>query len=164
MAKADAKPQYSHAEKKRFRKSFGRQPEIVKIENLLEIQLKSFADFVQVGSNNISQDKTGLHSAFTSVFPIQSFSGNARLEYVSYTLGEPAFDVRECKLRGLTYSAPLRVKIRLIVLDKDATGEPKPIKDIREQDVFMGEIPLMTDVGTFVIIFCTNYSLPWLMA
>jgi DNA-directed RNA polymerase subunit beta len=151
MAESVANIQYSHAEKKRFRKSFGRQADKMEIPNLLEIQLKSYRGFLTTGSGVDADQKTGLHSAFASVFPITSFSGNARLEYVSYCLGEPAFDVRECKSRGLTYSAPLRVKIRLIVLDKDASGEPKPIKDIREQDVFMGEIPLMTDVGTFVI-------------
>lgn len=151
MAEAVANPQYSHAEKKRFRKSFGRQAEKMEIPNLLEIQLKSYREFLQGAEGKAGPQNTGLHAAFSSVFPIQSFSGNARLEYVSYSLGESAFDVRECKLRGLTYSAPLRVKIRLIVLDKDAPGEDKPIKDIREQDVFMGEIPLMTDVGTFVV-------------
>jgi DNA-directed RNA polymerase subunit beta len=150
MAEAVAKPQYTHAEKKRFRKSFGKQTERMAIPNLLDIQLQSYEGFIQPDSTS-SQANTGLHAAFSSVFPIQSFSGNARLEYVSYSLGEPAFDVRECKLRGLTYSAPLRVKIRLVVLDKEAPGDQKPIKDIREQDVFMGEIPLMTDVGTFVI-------------
>ncbi len=151
MAVSVANIKYSHAEKKRFRKSFGRQADKMEIPNLLEIQLKSYRDFLKTDLDVDSYQKTGLHSAFTSVFPINSFSGNARLEYVSYRLGEPAFDVRECKLRGLTYSAPLRVKIRLVVLDKEASGETKPIKDIREQDVFMGEIPLMTDVGTFVI-------------
>ncbi|MDP3705779.1 MAG: DNA-directed RNA polymerase subunit beta [Legionellaceae bacterium] len=151
MAQAVAIPQYSHAEKKRFRKSFGKQADKMEIPNLLEIQLKSYRDFLQTDGTSKNQQNNGLHAAFSSVFPIQSFSGNARLEYVSYNLGEPAFDVRECKLRGLTYSAPLRVKIRLIVLDKEASGDPKPVKDIREQDVFMGEIPLMTDVGTFVV-------------
>ena len=152
MAIAKANPhQYSHAEKKRFRKSFGRQADKMAIPNLLDIQLKSYADFLKADSKANLTQNTGLHAAFSSVFPIQSFSGNARLEYVSYKLGEAAFDVRECKLRGLTYSAPLRVKIRLVVLDKEASGEPKPVKDIREQDVFMGEIPLMTDVGTFVV-------------
>ncbi|MCE3044569.1 MULTISPECIES: DNA-directed RNA polymerase subunit beta [Legionella] len=150
MAIAEAQ-HYSHAEKKRFRKSFGRQSDKMEIPNLLDIQLKSYTDFLDANSKANIQQKTGLHAAFASVFPIVSFSGNARLEYVSYKLGEPAFDVKECKMRGLTYSAPLRVKIRLVVLDKDAAGEPKPIKDIREQDVFMGEIPLMTDVGTFVV-------------
>ena len=151
MAVAEAKPQYSHAEKKRFRKSFGKQTDKMAIPNLLEIQLKSYRDFLQADSKLSEHLNTGLHAAFSSVFPIESFSGNARLEYIGYKLGEPAFDVRECKLRGLTYSAPLRVKIRLVVLDKDASDEPKPVKDIREQDVFMGEIPLMTDVGTFVV-------------
>jgi DNA-directed RNA polymerase subunit beta len=151
MAEAVANPQYSHAEKKRFRKSFGKQADKMKIPNLLDIQLKSYLDFIESDGSADQQQNTGLHAAFSSVFPIESFSGNARLEYVSYRLGEPAFDVRECKLRGLTYSAPLRVKVRLIILDKEASGTDKPIKDIREQDVFMGEIPLMTDVGTFVI-------------
>lgn len=151
MAQAVASAQYSHAEKKRFRKSFGKQADIMEIPNLLDIQLKSYADFLQVSSDPKDQKDSGLHAAFSSVFPVHSFSGNSRLEYVSYSLGEPAFDVRECKLRGLTYAAPLRVKIRLVVLDKDASGDPKPVKDIREQDVFMGEIPLMTNVGTFVI-------------
>jgi DNA-directed RNA polymerase subunit beta len=152
VAIAETKPHYySHAEKKRFRKSFERQADKMEIPNLLEIQLKSYSDFLQTDSKVGDQQNTGLHAAFTSVFPIESFSGNARLEYVSYKLGEPAFDVRECKLRGLTYSAPLRVKVRLMIFDKDSVSEPKPIKDIREQDVFMGEIPLMTDVGTFVV-------------
>lgn len=151
MAKAIANPQFSYAEKKRFRKSFGRQSDIMAIPNLLEIQLNSYKEFLQIGDDTKGQMNSGLHAAFSSVFPIKSFSGNAYVEYVSYHLGEPAFDVRECKSRGLTYSAPLRVKIRLVVLDKDASSDPKPVKDIREQDVFMGEIPLMTDVGTFVI-------------
>lgn len=150
MAAAVANP-HSHAEIKRIRKSFGKQADRMEIPNLLEIQLKSYRDFLKIEGATPAEEMTGLHAAFTSVFPIQSFSGNARLEYVSYTLGEVTFDVRECKLRGLTYSAPLRVKIRLVVLDKDVAGDVKPIKDIREQDVFMGEIPLMTDVGTFVI-------------
>lgn len=152
MAKAVVNAHYSHAEKKRFRKSFGSQVDKMEIPNLLEIQLKSYQDFLRTDSySSENQQYNGLDAAFRSVFPIQSFAGNARLEYVGYSLGESAFDVRECKLRGLTYSAPLRVKIRLVVLDKDASGDPKPVKDIREQDVFMGELPLMTDVGTFVI-------------
>ena len=151
MAEAIANPQFSHEGKKRIRSSFGRQTEKMSIPNLLEIQLNSYSDFLQTGHENQNKLNSGLHTAFSSVFPIHSFSGNASLEYVTYKLGEPAFDVRECKLRGLTYSAPLRVKVRLIVLDKEASGDPKPVKDIREQDVFMGEIPLMTDVGTFVI-------------
>ena len=152
MATAENKAQsYSYAEKKRFRKSFGKHADRMPIPNLLEIQLKSYADFLNPLSRSNDEHKTGLHAAFESIFPIESFSGNASLEYVSYKLGEPVFDVKECKLRGLTYSAPLRVKIRLVILDKEASGDPKPVKDIREQDVFMGEIPLMTEVGTFVV-------------
>jgi DNA-directed RNA polymerase subunit beta len=151
MAEVIANPHYTHAEKKRFRKSFGQKAEKIDLPNLLEIQLKSYREFLKQDIPFQAQKNTGLHAAFSSVFPIQSFSGYARLEYINYSIGESAFDVRECKLRGLTYSAPLRVKVRLVVLDKDASGDKKPIKDIREQDVFMGEVPLMTDVGTFVI-------------
>lgn len=146
MAIADSLTTYSYAEKKRFRKSFGKNNDKMAIPPLLDIQVKSYESFL-----NTNTQQNGLHAAFTSVFPINSFSGNARLEYVSFKLGEPAFNVKECKLRGLTFSAPLRVKIRLVILDKDASGDPKPIKDIREQEVFMGELPLMTEVGTFVI-------------
>ena len=93
----------------------------------------------------------GLHAAFRSVFPIVSYSGNAALEYVSYRLGDPVFDVKECQLRGLTYAAPLRVLVRLMIYDKEAPGPKKKVKDIREQEVYLGEMPLMTDHGTFVI-------------
>lgn len=151
MTKANAQPHFSFAEKKRFRKSFGKQHDQIQIPNLLEIQLNSYQDFIGTGQIGTDFSKTGLHNAFNSIFPISSFSGNAKLEYVSYSLGEPPFNVRECKLRGLTFAAPLRVKVRLTVLDKEAPGEPKPIKDIREQDVFMGELPLMTEDGTFII-------------
>lgn len=151
MTKANAHPNFSFAEKKRFRKSFGKQSDQIQIPNLLEIQLNSYQNFIGTGHSNTDFSKTGLHAAFQSIFPIISFSGNARLDYVSYSLGEAPFDVRECKLRGLTYAAPLRVKVRLTVFDKEVTSEPKPIKDIREQDVFMGELPLMTEDGTFII-------------
>jgi DNA-directed RNA polymerase subunit beta len=151
MAVAKAIPEYSHAEKKRFRKSFGKLSDKMDIPNLLKIQLDSYKSFLQLDVPPGELKNVGLHAAFKSVFPIESFSGNARLEYIGYTLGESTFNVRECKLRGLTYSAPLRVKIRLLVYDKESAKDEKTIKDIREQDVFMGEIPLMTDVGTFVV-------------
>ena len=99
----------------------------------------------------LGRDEKGLHSAFRSVFPILSYSGNAALDYVSYRLGEPAFDVKECQLRGLTYAAPLRALVRLIIYDKDTPADAKKVKDIKEQEVYMGELPLMTDNGTFVI-------------
>jgi DNA-directed RNA polymerase subunit beta len=142
---------YSFTEKKRIRKNFGKQPGILEVPYLLAIQLDSYRSFLQAAIAEESRSDVGLHAAFKSVFPISSYSGNATLEYVSYRLGEPVFDVKECQLRGLTYAAPLRTKVRLIVLDKEAAGAKKPVKDVREQEVYLGELPLMTDNGTFVI-------------
>src|SRR5471030_648280 len=142
---------YSFTEKKRIRKNFGKRPSILGTPYLLAIQLDSYRRFLQADVAESKRDEIGLHAAFDSVFPISSYSGNATLEYVSYRLGEPVFDVKECQLRGLTYAAPLRTKVRLIVLDKEAAGAKKPVKDVREQEVYLGELPLMTDNGTFVI-------------
>jgi DNA-directed RNA polymerase subunit beta len=142
---------YSFTEKKRIRKDFGKRPTILDVPYLLEIQLKSYHKFLQVNVTPKKRKDQGLHAAFKTVFPITSYSGNASLEYVSYRLADPVFDVKECQMRGLTYAAPLRVKVRLIIYDKEASGTPKPVKDIREQEVYLGEIPLMTDNGTFVI-------------
>src|SRR5499433_274702 len=142
---------YSFTEKKRIRKNFGKQASILDTPYLLAIQLDSYRKFLQVDKPEEQRDRIGLHAAFKSVFPISSYSGNASLEYVSYRLGEPVFDVKECQLRGLTYAAPLRVKVRLIVFDKEAAGAKKPVKDVREQEVYLGELPLMTDNGTFII-------------
>jgi DNA-directed RNA polymerase subunit beta len=142
---------YSFTEKKRIRKNFGKQGSILETPYLLAIQLDSYRTFLQANKAEEKRDDIGLHAAFKTVFPISSYSGNAILEYVSYRLGDPVFDVKECQLRGLTYAAPLRVKVRLIVLDKEAAGAKKPIKDVREQEVYLGELPLMTDNGTFVI-------------
>lgn len=140
---------YSFTEKKRIRKDFGRRSSILEIPYLLATQIESYREFLQEGKSEKELEDKGLHAAFNSVFPITSYSGNAALEYVSYKLGRPTFDVKECQQRGVTYSAPLRVKVRLIIYDKDA--KTPTVKDIREQDVYMGEIPLMTDNGTFVI-------------
>ena len=142
---------YSFTEKKRIRKNFGKRPSILGTPYLLAIQLDSYRRFLQADVAESKRDEIGLHAAFDSVFPISSYSGNATLEYVSYRLGEPVFDVKECQLRGLTYAAPLRVKVRLVVLDKEASGAKKPVKDVREQEVYLGELPLMTDNGTFII-------------
>jgi DNA-directed RNA polymerase subunit beta len=142
---------YSFTEKKRIRKNFGKQGSILETPYLLAIQLDSYRTFLQADKAEERREDIGLHAAFKTVFPISSYSGNAILEYVSYRLGDPVFDVKECQLRGLTYAAPLRVKVRLIVLDKEAAGAKKPIKDVREQEVYLGELPLMTDNGTFVI-------------
>jgi DNA-directed RNA polymerase subunit beta len=142
---------YSFTEKKRIRKNFGKRPTILDVPYLLSIQVASYAKFLQTDKSIEERDDRGLHAAFQSVFPIVSYSGNAALEYVSYRLGEPVFDVKECQMRGLTYAAPIRVKVRLVIYDKEASGTPKPVKDIREQEVYLGEMPLMTDHGTFVI-------------
>ena len=142
---------YSFTEKKRIRKNFGKQGSVLETPDLLAIQLESYRKFLQADKAEEAREDKGLHAAFKTVFPISSYSGNAELQYVGYRLGEPPFDVKECQLRGLTYAAPLRVKVRLVVYDKEASGTPKPIKDIREQEVYLGELPLMTESGTFVI-------------
>jgi len=142
---------YSFTEKKRIRKDFGKRPSILKVPFLLATQIESYRSFLQQERRPAERDDIGLHAAFSSVFPIQSYSGNAELQYVSYRLGEPVFDVRECQLRGTTYSAPLRVLVRLAIYDKEAPAGSKVVKDIKEQEVYMGELPLMTDNGTFVI-------------
>ncbi|MEI2782487.1 MAG: DNA-directed RNA polymerase subunit beta [Candidatus Competibacter sp.] len=142
---------YTFTEKRRIRKDFGRRPSILEVPYLLAIQLDSYREFLQAEVPPGERREIGLHAAFRSVFPIVSYSGNARLEYVSYRLGEPVFDVRECQLRGLTYAAPLRVRLRLVLMDKDAEAGTHKIKDIKENEVYMGELPLMTDNGTFVI-------------
>ncbi|MBN7822383.1 DNA-directed RNA polymerase subunit beta, partial [Bowmanella sp. Y57] len=136
---------YSYSEKKRIRKNFGKRPQVLEIPYLLSIQLDSFKKFIEIDA----EGQYGLEAAFRSVFPIKSYSGNSELQYVSYRLGEPVFDVKECQIRGVTYSAPLRVKLRLVLFDREAA--PGTVKDIKEQEVYMGEIPLMTENGTFVI-------------
>ena len=138
---------YSFTEKKRVRKDFGKLPNILEVPYLLAIQLDSYRQFLQADANAEQRLEEGLHSAFKSVFPIVSYSGTAALEYVSYRIGTPAFDVKECQLRGMTFAAPLRVLVRLVIYDKDG----QTVKDIKEQEVYMGELPLMTENGTFVI-------------
>jgi DNA-directed RNA polymerase subunit beta len=143
---------YSYTEKKRIRKDFGTKQSIMEVPYLLEIQLKSYRKFLNMDNNVEKQKNTGLHSAFDSVFPIVSYSGNAELDYLSYKLGKPAFTEQECRTRGVTYSAPLRVKVRLTIYDRDSLARKvKKVKDIREQEVYMGEIPLMTNNATFII-------------
>ena len=139
---------YSFTEKKRIRKDFGKLPTVMEVPYLLAIQLDSYRKFLQQGLPADQRLEAGLEAAFRSVFPIASYSGNAALEYAGYELGKPVFDVKECIMRGATYAAPLRVRIRLMIYDRESSGA---IKDIREQQVYMGEIPLMTDNGTFVI-------------
>ncbi len=142
---------YSFTEKKRIRNNFGRGTEVLEVPYLLATQIDSYANFLQAGIEPEKRQDLGLHAAFSSVFPIESHSGYAVLEYVKYRLGEPTFDVRECQQRGATFAAPLRVLVRLVIYDKDAPASAKVVKDIREQEVYMGELPLMTGNGTFVI-------------
>jgi DNA-directed RNA polymerase subunit beta len=142
---------YSFTQKKRIRKNFGNQPSVLEIPYLLATQLESYSSFLQADAAIDERADQGLHAAFSSVFPIKSYTGGAELQYVNYRLGTPAFDVRECQMRGMTYSAPLRVKLRLAIYDKESSRSGRSVKDIKEQEVYMGEIPLMTDNGTFVI-------------
>ncbi len=142
---------YSFTEKKRIRNNFGKSTEVLEVPYLLATQINSYAGFLQTGVTPEKRVDSGLHAAFSSVFPIESHSGYAVLEYVRYRLGEPTFDVRECQQRGATFAAPLRVLVRLVIYDKEAAANAKVVKDIREQEVYMGELPLMTDNGTFVI-------------
>lgn len=142
---------YSFTEKKRIRKDFGKRPPVLGVPNLLTIQTDSYREFLQEHVAPKQREEKGLHAALKSVFPIVSYSGNAALEYVDYRLGEPGFDERECRNRGMTFGAPLRVTVRLVIYDKDSPASKKAVKYVKEQEVYMGEIPLMTDTGTFII-------------
>jgi DNA-directed RNA polymerase subunit beta len=142
---------YSLTEKKRIRKDFATQASMLDVPYLLSLQKSSYHDFIQIDKKPNDRSAMGLHSAFKSVFPIKGVAGTADLDYVSYHLGQPEFDVKECKQRGVTYAAPLRVKMRLVIYDKDAPASNRPVKDIKEQEVYLGDMPLMTDNGTFVI-------------
>lgn len=140
---------YSVTEKKRIRKSFAKRENVLEVPFLLATQLESYTKFLQMDKPFDKRDNTGLQEAFTSIFPIVSHNGFARLEFVHYVLGDPVFDIPECQLRGITYAAPLRARIRLVILDKESS---KPtVKEVRENEVYMGEIPLMTPSGSFVI-------------
>ena len=139
---------YSYTEKKRIRKSFAKRANVLEVPFLLATQLESFSAFLQADVAPEKRINQGLQAAFSSIFPIVSHSGNARLEFVSYALAEPAFDVKECQQRGLTFASALRAKVRLVILDRES---PDTIKEVKEQEVYMGEIPLMTTTGSFVI-------------
>ncbi len=142
---------YSFTEKKRIRKDFGKRSSILEVPFLLATQIESYREFLQADTPIADRINNGLHAAFQSVFPIVSYSGSAALEYVSYRLGEPTFDERECQLRGATFAAPLRVMVRLVIYDRDAPAGSKSIKEVKDQEIYMGELPLMTDNGTFII-------------
>ncbi|HEX7137250.1 MAG TPA: hypothetical protein VF219_05370, partial [Vicinamibacterales bacterium] len=140
---------YSFTEKKRIRKSFAKRPATQSVPFLLATQLESYAQFLQAETPPSQRRSEGLQAAFESIFPISSHNGMARLEFAGFTLGDPPFDVKECQQRGLTFASPLRAKVRLVIMDREAS---KPtIKEVKEQEVYMGEIPLMTSTGSFVI-------------
>ena len=141
---------YSFTEKKRIRKSFAKRANVHDVPYLLATQLESYTAFLQADTGPSVRKTEGLQSAFNSIFPIVSHNGFARLEFLSYVLGDPPFDVKECQQRGLTYASPLRAKVRLVILDKESPTKPV-VKEMKEQEVYMGELPLMTVNGSFVI-------------
>ena len=141
---------YSFTEKKRIRKSFAKRANVHNVPYLLATQLESYENFLQADAGPTVRKNEGLQSAFSSIFPIVSHNGFARLEFLSYVLGDPAFDVKECQQRGLTFASPLRAKVRLVILDKESPTKPV-VKEMKEQEVYMGELPLMTANGSFVI-------------
>tara|TARA_A100001011_G_scaffold382303_1_gene451871 strand:- start:4649 stop:8719 length:4071 start_codon:yes stop_codon:yes gene_type:complete len=140
---------YSYTEKRRIRKNFGRLPKVMKLPKLIETQLESYTQFLQQHVEAGARENKGLEEVFQTLFPITSVSGNAALEYVSYELGKPGYTVQECLIQGLSYSAPLRIVVRLVIYDRDTNFEE--VKDVKEGEVFMGEVPLMTENGSFVI-------------
>ncbi|PUA17623.1 DNA-directed RNA polymerase subunit beta [Glaciimonas sp. PCH181] len=141
---------YSFTEKKRIRKSFAKRANVHQVPFLLATQLESYLGFLQADKVPSQRKNEGLQSAFSSIFPIVSHNGFARLEFLSYVLGDPPFDVKECQQRGLTFASPLRAKVRLVILDKESPTKPV-VKEMKEQEVYMGELPLMTTTGSFVI-------------
>ena len=140
---------YSYTEKRRIRKNFGRLPKVMELPKLVETQLDSYAQFLQQNVEVQARENKGLEEVFQTLFPITSVSGNAALEYVSYQLGKPGYSVQECLVQGLSYSAPLRIVVRLVIYDRDTNFQE--VKDVKEGEVFMGEVPLMTENGSFVI-------------
>lgn len=142
---------YSYTEKKRIRKDFSKLLSAIEVGSLLAIQRDSYSQFLEANGESDKLGSSGLHGVFKAAFPITSMSGYTALEYVNYRLGEPIFDVKECKSRGLTYAAPLRGTFRLVIFDREAEGSNKVVKDVKEQEVYLGEVPLMTEHGTFVI-------------
>ena len=140
---------YSYTAKRRIRKNFGRLPKVMELPKLIETQLESYSQFLQQHVEVGARENQGLEEVFQTLFPITSVSGNAALEYVSYELGKPGYTVQECLIQGLSYSAPLRIVVRLVIYDRDTNFQE--VKDVKEGEVFMGEVPLMTENGSFVI-------------
>ena len=136
---------------KRIRKSFSKLPKVLESPYLYEIQKKSYEKFLQKDVDPEEREDVGLQAAFNSVFPIKDYYGTSQLDFVHYTIGEPKYDIEECMLKKISYTAPLKILVRLISWDVEAETDPKPIKDIKEQEIYFGEIPLMTPNATFII-------------
>jgi len=137
--------------RRRVRRTFGKIKEVAQMPNLIEVQRNSYEQFLQMYVPSFDRTDVGLQAVFNSVFPIKDFTGRSMLEFVSYTLEEPKYDVEECHQRGLTFSSPLRLTLRLIVWDIEADTGTRSVRDMKEQDVYMGDMPLMTPNGTFVV-------------
>src|SRR5260221_14616572 len=137
--------------RKRLRRYFGKMVEVAQMPNLIEVQKHSYDQFLQVDKPDAGRKDEGLEAVFSSVFPIKDFSESSLLEYVDYHFDDPKYDVEECQQRSMTYAAPLKVTLRLIVFDVDQETGAKSVKDIKEQDVYMGDVPFMTENGTFVV-------------
>ena len=135
---------------KRIRKHYGKIREVLDMPNLIEVQKSSYELFLASGDQEVPMDGEGIKGVFQSVFPIKDFNETAVLEFVKYDLEKPKYDVEECQQRDMTYSAPLKVTLRLIVFDVDEDTGARSVKDIKEQDVFMGDMPLMTPNGTLL--------------
>jgi DNA-directed RNA polymerase subunit beta len=142
---------YSFTEKKRIRKDFAKRASVLPVPYLLSLQKESYLDFLQLDIAADKRSNVGLHASMRSIFPIRAVSGAAELDYVSYRVGLPEFDVRECKQRGATYAAPLRAKLRLVIFDRESPENNRQIKSVKEQEVYLGDVPLMTENGTFII-------------
>ena len=151
MSKQIANVNLSFTGRKRIRKSFGRIGEVASMPNLIEVQKKSYDAFLQIDVPMDKRENVGLQETLSSIFPIEDFSNRAQLEFVNYDLGQPKYDVDECQQRGATFAAPLKATLRLVVWDQDEDTGTRSIRDIKEQDVYMGDMPLMTEDGTFVI-------------
>jgi DNA-directed RNA polymerase subunit beta len=151
MVQSHAAEAHSFTSRKRIRKSFGKIRSVATMPNLIEVQKSSYEQFLQMHAQAKSRNNSGLHGTLTSVFPIKDFAETATLEYVSYDFDAPKFDVEECRQRDINFAAPLRVTLRLIVWIVDEDTGAREIKDIKEQEVYFGDIPLMTENGTFII-------------
>ena len=143
---------YSYTERKRIRKSFGTRETVIAIPYLLQMQKDAYTAFLQADSAPKKRTNEGLQAAFEAAFPIVSHNGFVEMKFVEYNLAKPAFDVRECQTRGLTFASAVRARVQLIIYDRESsTNQSKVIKEVKEQEVYMGEVPLMTDKGSFII-------------